>query len=457
MTVTIALFTRDLRVHDNPVLTAAARAGTAVVPLFVLDETILSGRFNCPNRAAFLAAALADLDAQLRDRGGRLVLRRGRVVDEVDRIVAETGAGEAHLAADASGYSARRETRLRDRLAQRDCALHTHGQTITVVDPGMLTPSGGSDHFAVFTPYLRRWSVAPRRGLLRAPRALTVPDVRSAALPAASDICAGEPSPSLTVGGELAGRKLLSAWLSGPIDEYHSRSDDLDGSGTSGLSPHIHFGCLSPTEIVHRVDETTEGGAAFTRQVAWRDFHHQVLAARPDAATADYRPRGDRWRTDAKAWRAWRDGRTGYPVVDAGMRQLLEQGWIPGRARLICASFLTKTLYLDWRAGADHFLRWLVDGDLANNQLNWQWAAGTGTDTRPNRVLNPLRQAQRFDPDGDYVRRWVPELAGIPGRAVHTPWTSGIATPGYPPPIVEPDLGARDFRIARSAQPSLFD
>ncbi len=187
--------------------------------------------------------------------------------------------------------------------------------------------------------------------------------------------------------------------------------------------------------------------------MAWRDFHHQVLAARPDAARADYRPRGDAWREDPEALQAWREGRTGYPIVDAGMRQLRTEGWMHNRARLIVASFLTKTLYLDWRAGARHFLDHLADGDIANNQLNWQWVAGTGTDTRPNRVLNPLRQAERYDPTGRYVRRWVPELAGLENpREAHQPWRLGTSTLrrlGYPSPIVDLDTARNRFRAAR--------
>ncbi|MGV9818959.1 cryptochrome/photolyase family protein [Nocardia xishanensis] len=433
MTTTVALFTRDLRVHDNPVLAAAHREGDAVVPLFVVDRDLVPDRCP-PNRAHFLAAALAELDAELRAIGGRLVLRGGDVVDEVDRLVAETGAASVHLAEDVSRYSRARERALRERLRRRDCRVHSHAATITAADPESLTPSTGRDHFAVFTPYFRRWMEAHQRKPLGKPRALTLPRIAGDALPGSSDLTAGEPSPQLAVGGETTGRKLLRDWLSGPLDGYASHSDDLAADATSRLSPYLHFGCLSPTEVVHRVDMSAEGGHAFARQLAWRDFHHQLLAARPDAAWHDYRARPIRWRDDPQAVNAWRDGRTGYPIVDAGMRQLRAEGWMPGRARLITASFLTKSLRVHWRIGADHFLHWLVDADLANNQLNWQWVAGTGTDTRPNRVLNPLRQAKRFDPEGDYVRRWIPELAHLDGPLVHTPWR---ADADYPAPIID--------------------
>ncbi|MCP2276735.1 cryptochrome/photolyase family protein [Nocardia amikacinitolerans] len=433
MTTSVALFTRDLRVHDNPVLTAAHRTGDTVVPLFVVDRELVPDRCP-PNRAHFLAAALAELDDELRAIGGRLVLRRGDVVDEVDRVVAETGAAGVHLAEDVSGYSRSRARRLRERLRDRDCRVDEHAATVTAVDPELLVPSTGRDHFSVFTPYFRRWTEAHRRKPLGKPRALTLPRIAGDPLPKPEDLCTGESSPHLAVGGETTGRKLLRDWLSGPLADYARLGDDLAADATSHLSPYLHFGCLSPAEVVHRVDMSTEGGQAFARQLAWRDFHHQHLAARPEAAWHDYRARQIRWRDDPRAVDAWRDGRTGYPIVDAGMRQLRAEGWMPNRARLITASFLTKSLRVHWRIGAAHFLHLLVDADLANNQLNWQWVAGTGTDTRPHRVLNPLRQAKRYDPDGDYVRRWIPELAHLEGPRIHLPWR---ADADYPAPIVD--------------------
>jgi deoxyribodipyrimidine photo-lyase len=203
---------------------------------------------------------------------------------------------------------------------------------------------------------------------------------------------------------------------------------------------------VSALEVARRGERSPE----FVRQLAWRDFHHQVLAARPRAAHDDYRPRGDRWRDDEHALAAWQAGETGIPIVDAGMRQLLAEGWMHNRARLIVGSFLTKTLYVDWRAGAAHFFRHLLDGDVANNCMNWQWVAGTGTDTRPNRVLNPLRQAERFDPDGEYVRRYVPELSDVDVRYVHRPWElPDKEHKGYPPPIVDLAEGRARFLAAR--------
>ncbi len=365
-------------------------------------------------------------------------------------VVAETGAESVHVAGGVSGYAVRREERLRAALAEAGCTLHVHDAVVTALAPGRVVPAG-RDHFAVFTPYFRRWEAAGVRGTLAAPRTVRVPDgVESAPLPERTGT-AGV-SPGLAEGGETAGRTLLTSWLHGPIDGYVTGHDDLAGDATSRLSPYLHFGCLSAAEAVHRAREKGGAGAdAFVRQLAWRDFHHQVLAARPDASWADYRPRGDRWRSDAGEIEAWRAGLTGYPLVDAAMRQLTHEGWMHNRGRMLVASFLTKTLYVDWRVGARHFLDLLVDGDMANNQLNWQWVAGTGTDTRPNRVLNPVIQGKRFDPHGAYVRRWVPELAGLDGAAVHEPWKlTGRARArfDYPEPVV--DLGEARARFERA-------
>lgn len=456
MDVAICLFSSDLRVHDQPVLRAALRAAARVVPLFVVDTGIARAGFTVPNRAAFLAGALADLDAQLRERGGRLVLRTGDVVAETCRVAAEAGAGEVHLAAGVSGYAQRRERRLAAALAGDGRALVVHDAVITAVPPGAVLPAGpGRDHFAVFTPYFRRWRAEKLRAVLPAPRSVPVPEgVRSGVVPSAAELCpGGRPSPALPEGGERAGRRRFASWQRSGLTAYEERRDDLAGDATSRLSPYLHFGCLSPVELVHQASGRAGAGPeSFVRQLAWRDFHHQVLAARPDAAAADYRSRGDRWRRADAEVAAWKTGRTGFPVIDAAMRQLRHEGWMHNRARMLVAGFLTKTLYVDWRVGARHFLDLLVDGDLANNQLNWQWMAGTGTDTRPNRVLNPLVQAGRFDPEGEYVRRWVPELAGLAGPSVHRPWRlsgPGRAALDYPEPLVDLADAALRFRRAR--------
>ncbi|MGP3952592.1 cryptochrome/photolyase family protein [Streptomyces sp. 7N604] len=445
MRVSIALFTADLRVHDNPVLRAALRGSNEVVPLFVADARVREAGFDVPNRRAFLADCLADLDAGLRRRGGRLIVRTGDVVEQVSRVVYESGARRVHIARGVSAYAQRRQERLRVALEDDGCALQIHDAVITALAPGAVTPEG-ADHYGEFTPYLRRWESEALRDPLGAPRVVRVPEqIRSDDLPARADVKGV--SPGLAEGGETVGRRRWKAWLAGPVADYADRLDDLSADATSRLSPYLHFGALSPVELAHRARQSGDGAGAgaHLRQLARRDFHHQVLAARPEAAWQDYSPRNDRGGNggngEPEEIAAWWAGRTGWPVVDAAMRQLRYEGWMPGRARLLAADFLTRVLHTDWRVGARHFLGVLVDGDVAVNQLNWQAVAGTGPDpgARPSPGL--LAQAERYDPRGEYVRRWVPELAGVAGAAVHRPWLLAETLRDrldYPEPIADP-------------------
>ena len=352
MRTAIVLFTRDLRVHDQPALAAATEAAEQVVPLFVLDRD-LRAHFGAPNRIAFLLEALRDLASSLSERGGALVLRRGDVVAETMRVADETGAGAVFVSEDVSGYAQVREGRLREACEAARVDLHV-SPGVTIVPPGDVAPAG-SDHFRVFTPYWRRWRDAPRRRLLPAPERITLPaGLEHGTIPALAELVAGSPSPELPRGGETAGRRRLERWLDDGLAAYGRLHDDLAANATSRLSPYLHFGCLSPLEVAERA-ESCAGAQPFVRQLAWRDFFAQLLAANPQSATTDFRDRGDTWHDDADALAAWREGRTGYPVVDAGMRQLAREGWLHNRARLITASFLTKDLYVDWRLGAEHY------------------------------------------------------------------------------------------------------
>jgi deoxyribodipyrimidine photo-lyase len=249
-------------------------------------------------------------------------------------------------------------------------------------------------------------------------------------------------------GGETAGRERARRWLRSGLEGYGAAGhDDLAADATSRLSPYLHFGCVSARELVVQAREL--GGAdaeAFVRQLCWRDFYAQLLLARPETQVEDLRPRGDRWVDDEDALEAWKEGMTGYPLVDAGMRQLREEGWMHNRARMVTASFLVKDVGIDWREGARHFFDLLLDGDVAQNIGNWQWVAGTGVDTRPNRVYNPTAQLKKLDPDGAYVRRYVPELEDVPGSDIAEP---GLLAPSYPRPFVDHGAAVAAFRTRR--------
>ena len=444
MTTAVVLFTRDLRIHDHPALAAACRGADRVVPLFVFDDAILSSRYAAPNRVHHLVEAVADLRATLRDRGGDLIVRRGAPAAAVRSICVEVAADELHVSADVSGFARRRDGALR--AVTDDLGIHLHAHPgVTLVPPGDITPSGG-DHFKVFTPYWRRWAEHPHRQPEPPPGRVPIPaGLEPGAIPHARELVDGAPAPDRGRGGETVARARLDAWFAAAEDGiggYDDARNDLARDATSRLSAHLHFGTISVAEIASRIDRRRRGHEPFLRELCWRDFNHQLLAARPDLPTSDFRSQGDDWRgeqDEADAIAAWKEGRTGYPIVDAAMRQLIREGHMHNRARMIVASFLTKHLRIDWRIGAWHFMDHLEDGDLANNFAGWQWAAGTGTDSRPNRLFNPVAQARRYDPDGTYVRRYLPELRDLDTATVHTPWEADgtLLAVDYPPPIVD--------------------
>jgi deoxyribodipyrimidine photo-lyase len=449
----LLLFTRDLRVTDQPALAAAARAGR-ILPVFVLDDAILASRYATPNRLQGLREALVDLDGSLTRLGAPLIVRRGATLEVVRGLVADHGVSEVHVSHDHSAFARRREAGLAA-IAEAAGATLTVHPGVMLVAPEQVRATGGG-HFKVFTPYWRRWSAVTPRPLAPTPAALTpVPGVVVAPIPERSALVAGEVAPELAPTGERAARERLTWWLDGPLDAYDTGRNLMALDGTSRLSVHLHLGCLSATEVASELDVRRPAHETFLQELCWRDFNHQLLDARPDLASVDVRTQHDRWRDDPDALAAWKAGRTGYPVVDAAMRQLLREGWMHNRARMVVASFLTKHLYLDWREGAWHFMDHLADGDVANNFAQWQWTAGTGTDSRPNRMFNPVIQGQRYDPDGAYVRRYVSELAHVTGKAVHEPRTDGgtlFDEPGaYPAPIVDHREARERFLTARGA------
>ena len=438
MHVAVALFTRDLRLHDNPALHAAVTDAESVLPLFVEDEAIRSTRYGAAaGRRAFLRQSLADLDSSLRRLGGALVVRRGDVVAEVARVVRDVGAEAVFASLDVSPYARERERRLRTEVEL--CLV----DGTFVVPAGEVAPAGG-DHYQVFSAYHRAWQRAPVGDPLPPPARVRLPDAVVQPPPVDPGTAA-----SPLQGGEGPARRRMTRWLDEHLAGYGSGGhDDLAGDVTSRLSPYLHLGCLSARELA--AEAAARGGDAFVRQLCWRDFYGQLLWANPHTQHEELRPRGDHWLDDPDSLAAWKEGATGYPLVDAGMRQLRTAGWMHNRARMVVASFLTKHLGIDWREGARHFFDLLLDGDVAQNVGNWQWVAGTGVDTRPNRVFNPTAQLRKLDPEGDYVRRYVPELADVPGGDMASP---GLLAPSYPAPLVDHAEAVAAFRARRRLDP----
>ena len=425
----VVLFTRDLRVHDHTALSAAAELAPEIVPLFVLDD-VLWHQHRSSARRAFLLASLADLRHALRERGGDLVTRCGDPVEETLRVAHEAAAAAVFVGADGSTYAQRRQERLARACRRARIELRVEN-TVAAVPAGELVPAD-RDHYRVFTPYWRRWHDQPLpTPLYPPPRVPLPPGIDPGDLPSAQS--------TALRGGERAARRRLDAWLDGGLHVYETARNELAADGTSRLSPYLHFGCISPGEVVMRARTKGAVAEAFVRQLCWRDFYLQLLTANPHTAAQDLHNRDREWIEDEDALTAWTAGRTGYPIVDAAMRQLRTEGWMHNRGRLLVASFLTKTLGIDWRQGAKVFLELLVDGDVSNNAGNWQWMAGTGVDPRPNRVFNPVRQAKRLDPQGDYVRTHVPELGELEGSTIHEPWRAPLAAraPEYPERIVD--------------------
>ena len=424
---------RDLRLDDHPALSAAAAAGE-VVPLFVLDPR-LTGPSGAP-RLAFLAGCLAELHERT---GGALVVRSGDPVEEVPRLAAEVEAPEVVATGDFGPYGRRRDDAVGSALDAGGRALRLVGSPY-VAAPGTVTKADGSA-FLVFSPYHRAWreqvaGVEPCPPVA-APR--WAAGLRSAPLPDAPDLAATTILPP----GEQAARERLERFLEDGVREYAERRNQPAAEGTSRLSPYLRWGCLHPRTVLAGLGRG-RGPDVFRAEVAWRDFYGTILAARPESARRALRPVMEELPVDTgrladERFAAWAEGRTGYPIVDAGMRQLAGEAWVHNRVRMIVASFLVKDLHLDWRRGARFFMERLQDGDLASNNHGWQWVAGTGTDPAPYvRVFNPVTQGERFDPEGDYVRRWVPELAAVPAPDVHHPWTRPGGPPaGYPAPIVD--------------------
>jgi deoxyribodipyrimidine photo-lyase len=442
----IVWFRHDLRLADHPALVDAVSSARSVVPLFVLDDRLAA---TSPARTWFMHRSLERLAASLQARGSGLVVRDGPAEAVVADVAREVGAEVVLATRDVTPLSHRRDRAVAAAL-ERDGRRLLLRPGLLLAEPDQMLTSKGTA-YGVFTPFWRVLQRTPRRQLLAAPTRIESPAVANVGttlhIPDA-------PLPGLPEPGEAAAHERLQAWVAGGLTAYGNERDELSGSSTSHLGADLHFGLLSPLQVELAASEAGEDATAFVRQIAWREFYHHQLFARRAADPGAAHPLLSAFRSedeDPDAVTAWREGRTGIPVVDAAMRQLSQTGWMSNRARLVVASFLTRHLLMDYRIGERHFLRHLIDGDVANNRGGWQWTAGVGADAQPwFRIFNPVRQGLRFDPEGEWVRRWVPELADVPPRYVHAPWEmpADVAAQAglrlgqtYPRPIVDLAVG----------------
>ena len=435
-------FRRDLRLADHPALLAAAADNTDVLGVFVSDDVPLQAS-GAPRRV-FLSGALAALSESM---NGRLMVVHGRPESVLPRLAAEIGAAAVHASADYGPYGRRRDTKVEKALRDRDVDWVTTGSPYAVA-PGRVRKPDGS-RYAVFTPYFRGWTAHGYRGPAGSgdgvnwidPADVAVvkrhdPDSLAAKVPAELNL----PEP-----GEAAALATWRDFLARAVADYDDDRNRPDHAGTSRMSPYLKWGCVHPrTLLADLAKHRSAGAASYRRELAWREFYADVVFHLPSSIWTSVDPVIDNlpWDSGQEAdarFDAWKRGRTGYPYIDAGMRQLLVEGWMHNRVRMGTASFLIKDLHLPWQDGAKHFLEHLVDGDYASNNHGWQWVAGSGPQASAfYRVFNPIGQGEKFDPTGDYVRKYVPELRGIAGKAVHRPWELGADAPAeYPAPIVD--------------------
>ena len=432
MTTAVLWFRRDLRLADHPALLAARDEADEVLPLFVLDD-VLRGTSGAP-RLAFLYRCLREVEERT---DGRLRVLAGRPEDVVPRVAREVDAVGVHISSDHAPYGRTRDERVRAALAGTPLVASGSPYGVT---PGTLLKADGTP-FQVYSPFARAWQA---RGLHRpaiTPRSVAWTDggLATDGVPADPDL--GDVV--LPEAGERAAQARWLAFLDGGAAGYaQTRNRPAAVDGTSGMSVHLKYGTVHPRTLHAGLDG--EGGSKLASELVWRDFYADVLWHRPESARTELQPAMAALEYDEgpeadRRFERWASGTTGYPIVDAGMRQLRGEAYVHNRVRMIVGSFLTKDLHLHWRRGARHFMQHLRDGDLASNQHGWQWIAGTGTDPSPYfRVFNPVKQGRDHDPDGEYIRRWVPELRELPVKEVHEPWLRPGGPPnGYPLPVVD--------------------
>jgi len=424
-------FRRDLRVADNTSLARAARDADRVIPVFVLDDHYAADPNVGPSRYRFLAETLAELAKNLASRGGRLLVRRGPARTALPRLLQETGAEAVYANHEIGPYPERRDRQARDAVEAAGARFRLFPDALLVEPDAIATRAG--DPFTVFAPFSKKWLAAEKREPEPDPPRLETPELPGVPLGKVRSWRDLAPNSWATPGGESQARALLEKFLCDAAAGYAKHRDFPARRGTSRLSAHLHFGTISPRTIRSasiRAREAAPPGAGegigrFIVELAWREFYHHVLFHFPRVAQESFRPEFDRlpWRSSPESLAAWKEGRTGFPLVDAAMRELARTHWMHNRARMVAASFLAKDLHIHWHEGEKWFERQLADADLANNNGGWQWAAGSGTDAAPFfRIFHPVLQSKKFDPNGDYIRRFVPELALVPAGRIHEPW-----------------------------------
>ena len=443
---------RDLRLADNQALHAALDHADHVLPVFILDPRLLNSDYCGDKRVTFLFDGLRRMDADLRQIGSSLKIRKGYPPDILARLADESGATAVFAEEDFSPYARRR-----DEQVAKAVPLHLYGG-LTVHHPDMVLKQDG-EPYTVFTPFSKSWRSLPLpvdADLLPSPTSLGREiELPSLPLPAASDELA------LFSAGEEEGLRRLRHFTTGAnpvVYLYGKRRNQPHVEGTSGLSPYLRFGMVSMRQVVVKAlaavkQAEDEGGResanTWLNELIWREFFLSILYHYPRVRQRSFRPQYEQieWRDDKQAFEAWCRGRTGYPMVDAAMRQLSESGWMHNRCRMVTASFLVKDLLINWRWGERWFMQQLVDGDPAANNGGWQWTAGTGTDAAPYfRIFNPVLQSKKFDPNGEYIRRWLPELTSVPESYIHEPWkmpadiqrqSNCVIDVDYPAPMVD--------------------
>ncbi|MDQ0755709.1 deoxyribodipyrimidine photo-lyase [Arthrobacter sp. B3I4] len=455
MSSTLVWLRDDLRLDDNPALAEAAASGSPLTVVYVLDEVSPGMRPLGAATKWWLHHSLASLAGDLESAGSRLVLRRGPAEQTIRRLAEETGATRILWNRRYGGPERAVDAALKDWAASQNLTAASFQANLLFEPWTVRTGSGGP--YKVFTPFWRACLDAhePRQPLAAPdwlPRPAAADDGQLPGsealdgwglLPRHPDWSAGLAAE--WVPGEAGAHARLQDFLDGPVSEYGTGRNVPGVEGTSRLSPHLRFGEISPFRIWHALRERFPQGAPadvaiFRSELGWREFCWQLLYENPELASRNYRPEFDRfaWRAPSdEELQAWQQGRTGYPLVDAGMRQLWQTGWMHNRIRMAAASFLVKNLLADWRVGEAWFWDTLVDADAASNPANWQWVAGSGADASPYfRIFNPVTQSKKFDAAGRYLRAFLPELAGLSDKAVHEPWKADGATAGYPEPIL---------------------